>query len=237
VSHFAISLQQLIDIERQARELLKCHFNAANTRTIVDMIICPPTESTRRCYARFLNEGHLLPAQVFVSHCWDGSFGNLVAAVSSVFNPQGPVNSLFSFEKHPASNPHLWLSATSLWQGGDHRSAVRPGLHPAEGPFAEVMARVQTIVVALDNEINYFNRVWCVWELFVAEMHGIRRKRNGLYVVGSDRPANKDIIDLMKCEADEPADKQWILMAMQKDGLSNDAVAHPASEIKRIYCL
>merc|ERR1719424_2329992 len=130
-SYFAISLRQLNDIDAKARDILQGAFRECTTRDVVTRVIRPATEESHRGYARYLNEGNVLLAQVFVSHAWDGNFGNFTKAVTSVFNSQ----------KHPLSDPHLWISFTAIWQGGDYRPAVRPGLNPAEGPFGESMAR------------------------------------------------------------------------------------------------
>merc|ERR1711933_64746 len=112
------------------------------------------------------------------------------------------------------------MAFAAFWQGGERRSAARPGLHPSQAPFVQVIGRVQTVMLVRDDSVDVFERVWCVWELFMTERFGLHKVDHGIKVIGTPKPASRGVIDLEKCSSTEPEDKQWILSAVYRDKLS-----------------
>lgn len=222
--YFAISLHQLNDLDAKAQSQLKGAYRAASTKQVVEEIIRPATEHlANRGYARLLNEGNLLFLQVFVVHSWDSGFSDFVKTVNGVFKSQ-------------ESPPNLWICATALWQGGDLRTARRPGLDPAEGQFAQAMKRAQSVLVVRSETVDLYTRLWCVWELFLAERLGFRKRRSTFVVAGSNRVfASEEEVDLDKCCTSEPDDRHWILDAINsKAGLRGEVVSS-ATQVRRVY--
>ena len=77
-SHAAITYQQLMDLEEEARQVLgRRPFERATMRTVISAIIEPSCRQTGVCYARQLNpEG--LRTDAFITHAWDEPFGDFV---------------------------------------------------------------------------------------------------------------------------------------------------------------
>jgi len=223
-SYFAISLRQLNELDEKARAQLGGRYRGASMRTVVEEVISPATSQfVNRGYARLLNECQLLPLEVFVIHCWDGGFEDFIKTVNGVFSSY-------------ASPPNLWICATALWQGGDLRTARRPGLDPAKAPFAEAMRRAQTVLVVRNTQVDLYTRLWCIWEMYLAERLGFRARHGGFLVAGSNRVfASEDEVDIMRCDTSELEDQQWILAAVEAQDGGPAEVARVVTQIRRLY--
>merc|ERR1712087_599261 len=98
------------------------------------------------------------------------------------------------------------------------------------------MERAKTLLVVRNKEVDLFTRLWCVWELFLAERLGFRKKRATFLVTGSNQGlASEDEVDLANCSTHEPDDCAWILEAInRKQELRNDVV-RCSTEVRRMY--
>jgi len=99
-----------------------------------------------------------------------------------------------------------------------------------------VMERAQTVLVVRNTAVDFYARLWCVWELFAAERQGFLRKPGGFMVAGSNQGFESHAeVDAARCEASLPEDRQWLLSAIgARDGLRAE-VGAVATRVRSLY--
>lgn len=217
--YFSVSLQQLNELDTKARTTLGARYQLSTTRNVVDQVVSPCTAHLPNfCFARLVNGASLLAANVFVSHAWDESFADFVATVNGVF----------------ASVPgvRLWICFLALCQHG-LRVAKRPGLQPQTSAFAEVIERVEMFLLVRNKRVDVYSRLWCVWEIFLADRLGFRDKPNGILVAGSNAGfQSSEPVHISECEASEPEDRAWLIEGL---GLQALEACRVATEVRGLY--
>jgi len=224
-SWFANSLQQLNDLDAKVRTQVGGKYRLVTTRDVVDEVIRPFTAGVaNRGYACLLNKNKLLPAEAFVSHCWDEAFGVFVTSVNEVFQ---------QFQKMP----NLWICFLALSQSGRLRTARRPGLKPAEAPFARVMRRCRTVLLVRNAQNDVYKRLWCMYELHTAHQLGFMSQQGRFLVHGPNPPlyTKKREVILLDCQTSEPEDRDWLLDDLsRRPGLLEEA-QEMASTVHRTF--
>ena len=71
-------------LKKMARRLVAQHGRALTTGQVVERVVRPATAATRCRYVELLDEGDVGEADLFVSHTWQASFVDLVAAIVHV---------------------------------------------------------------------------------------------------------------------------------------------------------
>ena len=146
----------------------------------MDMFVVSPMSKTGPCAARLqdvqnnipeakgtssfseLMNPHGLYVHCFVSHCWGHAFHSTVRTLSRwaednfrKIHPQLP--------RHPKAVV-FWMCLFALNQ---HEAGEEIGEHPKHAPFNAALAQASAgAVVILDEEINPFKRIWCLFEIW-----------------------------------------------------------------------
>ncbi|CAK9026198.1 unnamed protein product [Durusdinium trenchii] len=115
-------------------------------------------------FSELLNP-HGLMVHSFVSHYWGHIFEKTIAALR-----------LWA-EEHFSSLPSGWPQSVVYWiclfALNQHAVAEEVGESPKQGPFNAALAQASAgAVMVLDEEINPFRRIWCLFEVSrLAELH------------------------------------------------------------------
>lgn len=200
----AISLEALNDFDKSAREMLGQEYKEATVRTVNGAMILPMCEQNGKAYARLLNDNRPCAGEVFVCHCWDANFGELVENINHTFH------------RWPRK-PNLWICAFALVQ----TRRRTPFNRPQDAPFAAALKAAHAILVVRSKEVDLFSRIWPLWEIYLSHKFGILNKDGGLLVTGPDAFSSTNV-DSRSAQASDPGDRAAIAEAITQDGSYKD---------------
>mmetsp|Transcript_14920 Transcript_14920/g.43044 ORF Transcript_14920/g.43044 Transcript_14920/m.43044 type:complete len:357 (+) Transcript_14920:170-1240(+) len=161
----AISLEQLNDFDRHARDALGEGYLAATVRDVRSAMVQPMCDVDGRCFARSLNDDKPCVGQVFVCHCWDQNFGEFVDAVNHTF-------------RHWARKPNLWIALFALVQTRRRLPCTRP----LDAPFVAALRVANAILVVEGTKVDIYSRLWMLWEMYLAFKLGTTDRKGGFLV-------------------------------------------------------
>jgi hypothetical protein len=130
------------------------------TKEICEEIIKPMTSSSKLSYCDLLNlENHpaINVATVFVSHCWNSVFLDVLAALNHHFKENPDVVVWFDVFSH---NLHHTGDLTTQWYGS----------------LRSTIAEIGQIVIMFDswNKPLSLSRTWCLFEIFCGASTGVK---------------------------------------------------------------
>jgi len=224
-SYLAISWQQFGDLGTSLKSHFGARFRCTTVREAIRDFIAPATaHRVNVSYARLLNEGSMLPLDVFISHCWDCGLEELTGTTDRVLGRRSPL-------------PNLWLAVTALWQGGYtcfFGSCGSDALRQA--PFQRAMHRAGSMLFVRSELVDPYTRLWCVWELFLAVQLGFPDRPGAFLVAGSNRGfESSEPVELEACSTSHPEDRERLLKSMTRSGALLKDVEKVASNIRKLY--
>lgn len=192
----AIPFESLSTFNEKACEIMGQEYATATVRTIVKGIIQPQCEHGGKCYARIINRDSPCRGQVFVCHCWDSNWSEFVKNIDIAF-------------KDWARKPTLWISCFALLQ-----TKRRTPMKPEDAPFKEALKKADSVLVLRSKEVDVFNRLWPMWEMYTAKQVGILDKCDGLLMAGPATFAKKPV-DARSAVTGDRDDKASIHQAIE----------------------
>ena len=142
-------------------ELFGDHFSGVTMRDICQELIEPICRETGTSFALHKNpEG--LQVDAFVTHSWDGPFGDFVDSIRNVFETC-------------AEKPNLWICAFALVQGNTKLLQKQIGADDPNienSPFVIALNAATKFVVVRNVNTDIYSRIWCVCELVFADRFG-----------------------------------------------------------------
>lgn len=208
----AVPFETLMDFDEKARETMGKEYVTANVRDVCKAMVLPQCELTGKAYARSLNKDSPCSGQVFVCHCWDGKFSELILAIKNQF-------------KDWNQKPTLWICLFALLQ-----SRRRTAMKIEDAPFLAALKKADHLLVVRNKEVDIFNRLWPMWEIFTAKQQGLLDKPNGLMLVGPD-DGKAAPVDVASAPTSESSDKECILKAIEETTTSK-AVEEAITAVK-----
>lgn len=194
----AIPFDALNKFNKKAKEMLGKEYATATARAVVRGIIQPECQSTGKSYARIINEDSPCLGQIFVCHCWDANWPELVASINAAF--QGW-----------AQKPTLWICCFALFQ-----SPRRAPIHLEDAPFAAALKQAQALLVVRSKEVDIYKRLWPMWEMYLSHKMGMLQRKDGLLVAGPDA-FDRTAVDSRKAETADQGDAFSIWRAIQAE--------------------
>lgn len=196
-SHWCISYEQLLDVDKAARNLFgTVAYPSKTMRDICDNIIIETCEATGKSYALSVNPDGL-PIQAFVTHSWDGCFREFVKSIEQVYQTD-------------VDRPNLWICAFAIRQSQSKKDiSVQLGESIADAPFMRALACAAEFCVIRNSNTDIYSRIWCVCELMYA-------KELKTHVSGPDKFSTCQT----RCEdakAYLPEDKERILEVLREN--------------------
>lgn len=184
-SHWCISSAQLANL----LQMVNTRYTVSDPSAydVVRDIIRPQTETQAAgvSYALHLNPDGMR-ASTFVSHAWAAGFKHSCENIIAENLADG-----------------IWLcycANPQFWDNEDLDSLL--GANPFHSPFAIALNHAPQVIVMRNDRLNLYSRLWCVFELFLANEWGMnlrylgdlpsqdpRTIRNG---VGSSAECSKD---------------------------------------------
>eukprot|EP00931_Biecheleriopsis_adriatica_P106180 TRINITY_DN80687_c0_g1_i1.p1 TRINITY_DN80687_c0_g1~~TRINITY_DN80687_c0_g1_i1.p1 ORF type:complete len:739 (+),score=137.08 TRINITY_DN80687_c0_g1_i1:51-2267(+) len=145
----------------------------------------------------------LCQLRIFISHCWNERFETFQTTLGNMLAPTDVV----------------WICAFAIDQNQDIGGAL--GTSIEESPFAKALLKAQKVLVLLDEDVEPPKRVWCVYEADLAVRLGLDYSMT--LQDNTDRDAWSKVraivsdLDVRKCGASNPRDKEVILAAIDAD--------------------
>jgi len=159
---WAISYQQLMDIQKLVEKKLGRKYQQATMRDVNKAIIEPSCAEHGKSYALTLNPVGL-KLDAFVTHAWDEPFDQFIESIQHVFHT--------TMEK-----PNLWICAFALFQGDAKAIAAQVGAGTDsldDSPFARALSGASMYVVVRNSSVDIYSRIWCVAELLHSKKLGL----------------------------------------------------------------
>jgi hypothetical protein len=146
---WCLSYEQLLDVDRQAREKFGSHdYPNATMRDICDKIIVPRCQESGTSYALSLNpEG--LAIDCFVTHSWDGQFCSFVQSICQVFQTT-------------VKKPNLWICSFALNQVAVESQVGSQEDSLDETPFVQALKQAKSFCVVRNSNTDLYSRIWYV---------------------------------------------------------------------------
>ena len=151
-------------------------FQQAPNLYAMDTFVVTPMSQPGRCAARDQDSGNVVPptyekmsfsevvnphgliVHCFVSHFWGHLFSQTVTALRR----WAEMNS----QRMGVENPKSMVYWICLFALNQHAVADEVGENPMQGPFNAALAQAEGgAVMVLDEEINPFKRIWCLFEI------------------------------------------------------------------------
>eukprot|EP00811_Abedinium_folium_P035444 NODE_8234_length_1512_cov_5.241877.p1 GENE.NODE_8234_length_1512_cov_5.241877~~NODE_8234_length_1512_cov_5.241877.p1 ORF type:complete len:410 (-),score=75.62 NODE_8234_length_1512_cov_5.241877:241-1470(-) len=201
------------------------HGSAASAKAmweVVNAIVRPECAASQKPYAWVLNRGHLEKCEVFISHAWAECFEEFCESIRSVRGRIGP-------------DPKLWICAFALWQPPTREQsaevAKQLGDDPLQAPFTTALRSSRTFLVVRNANLDMYSRVWCVWEIFLAETLG-KTGPESLVIAGRNPPSYRPEapVDVRSCESSVPADKTKIMDYITNDMDRSGSMVHKVND-------
>jgi len=204
-TRWAISLQQLEDVEAMAKERFGAEYESMSMYDIVEKLIKPHfCQKYGKSYAMCRNETAPLRAEAFVTHCWAEKFCEFLQEVRSVFC-------------HWRTPPNLWICAFALYQGDSATVQKQLGSDLRLAPFMRALKVSKYFLVMRNSVVDLYERGWCVCEImFAMEFGFFSEKKSGVFIAGPDTFAQSKI-SCLDCKTSAIADKQLILLAILRN--------------------
>jgi len=201
-SRWCISYQQLLDVDRLARETFGNHddYSRATMRDICNKIITPRCKASGKSYALILNPQGLA-IDCFLTHSWDGQFQSFVQSIQQVFQTT-------------VTKPNIWICAFAINQAAtlEVESVVGSADDALETtPFVQALQQAKTFCVVRNSNTDLYSRIWCVCELMYAKQ--LRLFPNHTHVTGPDVFA-KIKSSCLDADATKAEDKKRILQVL-----------------------
>lgn len=167
--HWGVTLAQMEELmtdpsyvaEEVSGSLWVADKRGSTMREVVQQIVIRQTAGTGLGYAMNVNCDSPLRASVMVSHAWDETYHQLLLALKDAgVHAVGAV----------------WVCALAIYQPEDRPEvsiAAQLGEDPLRGPFAAVLRQADLMVPVFTMACDIYTRLWCVFEMFVAQDLGI----------------------------------------------------------------
>ena len=134
-----------------------------------------PAATRKSSFSELLNPNGLY-VHCFVSHFWGHAFSSTVQALGL-----WATRSFQSLGTGQQQSVVFWVCLFALNQ---HDVAAEVGVDPQQGPFNAALSQATGgAVMVLDEQINPFRRLWCLFE--VARLKGLQRPFELISVMGS----------------------------------------------------
>ncbi|CAE7233942.1 mask, partial [Symbiodinium sp. CCMP2456] len=122
-----------------------------------DALCSVPPASDTTSFSELVN-AHGLIVHSFVSHFWGHLFSQTVTALQRWAE--------MSFQGIGQDSPKSVVFWICLFALNQHAVADEVGENPKQGPFNAALAQAESgAVMVLDEEINPFKRIWCLFEI------------------------------------------------------------------------
>merc|ERR1740136_337804 len=150
---WAISFENLLMINDQAKKLFKEDFEDKTMRDVNEKIIIPVCRKEKKSYALSKNECGL-KTDVFVSHSWDERFGDFVDCIKQAY-------------QNKMRKPNLWICAFGLLQGNSEEIKSQLGADQGpldQSPFVRALKGASNYLVVRNCNTDLCARIWCILE-------------------------------------------------------------------------
>ena len=189
----------------------------------MDTFVVTPMSQPGRCAARDQDSGNVVPqtyekmsfsevvnphgliVHCFVSHFWGHLFSQTVTALRR----WAEMNSQRMGVENPKSMVY-WICPFALNQ---HAVADEVGENPMQGPFNAALAQAEGgAVMVLDEEINPFKRIWCLFE--ISRLKELNQPFELICEMGSlSKPENLGQTDAMEGLLQATCEALWTVSA------------------------
>merc|ERR1740136_265876 len=205
---WAISFEDLLMVNDQAKELFKGNFEGKTMRDVNDKIIIPVCQKEKKSYALSKNECGL-KTDVFVSHSWDERFGDFVDCIKQAY-------------QNKLRKPNLWICAFGLLQGNPEEIKIQLGMGQGaldQSPFVRALKGASNYLVVRNCNTDLCARIWCILEFVYAKEFELIPDKT--IVTGPDTFANTNI-SCSDAESFDPSDKEKILKELMEKSSVNE---------------
>ena len=221
----------------------------------MDTYVVTPMSQPGRCAARDQDSGNVVPptyektsfsevvnphgliVHCFVSHFWGHLFSQTVTALRR----WAEMNSQRMGVENPKSVVY-WICLFALNQ---HAVADEVGENPMQGPFNAALAQAEGgAVMVLDEEINPFKRIWCLFE--ISRLKDLNQPFELICEMGSlSKPENLEQTDAVEGLLQATCEALWTVSACNaKASMEEDririlaAIANRGSRklLKGLFC-
>lgn len=182
------------------QDLAGLHDLEPTMHVVVGRYIKPQTASAGCSYARMLNKGCERLADVFISHCWNHTFGDFVSTLRDALEQEDAV----------------WICSFALDQNSDITAEL--GSDVQKSPFAVALKESSEVILVIDGSAEPLTRSWCVYEMYLATLLGKKLDvwthnwSPKLFRQLTDRVTH---LDVGNCSASNPKDHARIMQAIK----------------------
>eukprot|EP00434_Breviolum_minutum_P033718 symbB.v1.2.029837.t1/scaffold3307.1/size59352/4 len=165
--------------------------------------VVPPTYE-KMSFSEVVNP-HGLIVHCFVSHFWGHLFSQTVTALRR----WAEMNS----QRMGVENPKSMVYWICLFALNQHAVADEVGENPMQGPFNAALAQAEGgAVMVLDEEINPFKRIWCLFE--ISRLKELNQPFELICEMGSlSKPENLEQTDAMEGLLQATCEALWTVSA------------------------
>lgn len=144
---WCLSYEQLLDVDRLARETFGSHdYPIATMRDICDKIIVPRCRESGTSYALSINPQGLA-VDCFVTHSWDGQFASFVQSICQVFQTT-------------VKKPNLWICSFAINQEAADLQVGSGEDSLDETPFVQALKQAKSFCVVRNSNTDLYSRIW-----------------------------------------------------------------------------
>lgn len=176
------------------------------TEQVVRQAILPATLTSRERYADILPPSEVGVPSVYVVHCWQASFVQLVQTLEE---------HLCVEKKQQAGDVYIWIDMFCLQQHFEAFESREDQL----AIFKAAMAHCSKLLVCLDARLAVPSRLWCLYEILLANELGLLSKLSVL-VHKSTTAVHPVPVVVNVCEAccTEDSDQELLLSQFERAG-------------------
>eukprot|EP00440_Ansanella_granifera_P032848 gb/GFBE01035637.1/.p1 GENE.gb/GFBE01035637.1/~~gb/GFBE01035637.1/.p1 ORF type:complete len:571 (+),score=114.47 gb/GFBE01035637.1/:1-1713(+) len=210
VSMRGMSMDQLADVNEEAMALFGDEFGTKMLYDINESIIQPSCAESGLPYAVMLNESNPLPGKVFVTHAWAEKFAEFCKCVAAALTSM------------TSEYPYLWICAFAIFQTTDPALISRQlGGDPRQAPFTRALSRADYFLVVRNDQVDIYERIWCIWELYLAFTQGFLTS-DKLIITGPNTFRSNARVNIENARSSDENDKLQIMEAIkQEDGVKS----------------
>jgi len=205
---WAISYETLLMVNDQAVKLFKEDFESKTMRDVNEKIIIPVCQKEKKSFALATNECGL-KIDVYVSHSWDGRFGDFVECIKQTY-------------QNELRKPNLWICAFALLQGKSEEIKSSLGADQEvldQAPNVRALEAASNYLVVRNCNTDLCTRIWSILDFVYAKEFGLIPDKT--IVTGPDTFADTNT-SCVDAESFDPSDKEKILNELIKKSSVNE---------------
>lgn len=185
----------------------KCVPEGCSTHQLVRQTILPATVLARACYASILPETEVGAPSVYIVHCWQEPFRQLVQTLYEYLCVE---------EGLAPEETYVWLDVFCLNQHTVASGEFREDQLPV---FRSAMSDATQVVVCIDSRGELLSRLWCLYEIMVATDRDLAPKLEIIAHSGIEAAKlPKRCISVSEALCTEDADQELLLSEFERLG-------------------